>query len=339
MSNQSFRIVRDDGSESRSPEDWGKMVRHRLVSSLQDIVRAGQMLEEAVTEFKKQDGHWKHKYSDMLKSAHLSRSVASRLRSIAAHPVLGTNLYEGSLPPSKTVLGELASLPEDRILELIKSGDINPETTLTQVRKLKTNRASTHGSTPKKPTDKDAAYQAWIKEQEAAEPEMSLEELFGLVKQALKVTPLEFKQAADEDFGQSKWWAAKTLIEHEKKVLKSLAPLNKTSRKAALKAIVDILGHQELVIDHVVAVRVEHVAAQYREKYHQAADTQRQFHDLRRNLGKQAGLRGMDKKDAQVIRSALHSDRLNGISEADRKRLDNAFGIFKRYTDKEGITA
>lgn len=143
------RITQDAGADKRSPEDWGKMVHHRLVSTIQSIVQAGQLLEDAVKEFKKQEGHWKHKYSVMLKSARIDQPFAHRLRKVATHPILGTNLYEASLPPHASILGELASIPEDKMLPLIKSKAIHPEMKQAEVRKLKSNHVSTHGSPAK----------------------------------------------------------------------------------------------------------------------------------------------------------------------------------------------
>lgn len=123
-------LTAEDAEIVRTSDEWAGIIRADLTSAVEGIVAAGRHLIAAKADVK--HGEW----LPLLKTIGISQQWASQLMTIAKNPAITNNRNYGDLPNTITALFELSRLEPERVEEKIASGDINPEMTIKDAKKL-----------------------------------------------------------------------------------------------------------------------------------------------------------------------------------------------------------
>jgi hypothetical protein len=109
-------------SRSDDSEQWARRINAAFAAGVAAFVETGRQLVEA----KRALGHGA--FMRMVETElRFSASTAERLMAIARHPVISDSAHAPILPPSWTVLYELARLPAGKVRKLIEQERIHPE--------------------------------------------------------------------------------------------------------------------------------------------------------------------------------------------------------------------
>jgi hypothetical protein len=114
MNNQ--RVVTKTRSEHAA------LISAALVKGVEAAIEAGHRLAVAQGELTR-PGFLAMLHEDL----HITEGTASKLKSIASHPILSELSHGKALPPNWSVLYALTQIPQARLLSAIESGDIHPD--------------------------------------------------------------------------------------------------------------------------------------------------------------------------------------------------------------------
>lgn len=123
---------------SANPQIWARFIGAKAESAVASIIDCGRALIAAKVELGV--GDWGRMFADsetpVLHPIPFTVRSASRLMAIASNPIL-TDVARGPLlPASWRTLYELTKLPNDRLEESFKRGEITPDMTREEVRRL-----------------------------------------------------------------------------------------------------------------------------------------------------------------------------------------------------------
>lgn len=140
-----LRIAKLDGMtsvmrlpKSADPQIWASFIAAKAESAVASIIDCGRALIAAKVElgvgdwgrmFAESDEPVAHPLPFSIRSAQMYVAVAGSM-------VLSNTNHGSLLPPSWRSLYELTKMPEDRLEEALASGDITPDMTREQVRRL-----------------------------------------------------------------------------------------------------------------------------------------------------------------------------------------------------------
>ena len=126
---------------------WSDRIRASLARSVEAIVATGQLLLEAKLELS--HGQW----LETLEVAGISPRVAQMFISVAENPALSnTSNYSHLLPAAYNTLYVLSRVePEERLIEALETGEVNPTTTLSEARAMAKAHGITKTKSPKLP--------------------------------------------------------------------------------------------------------------------------------------------------------------------------------------------
>lgn len=117
--------------ETRTRKQWAEIINADWRKSIEGIIQTGNDLMQAKGELP--NGQFGFMIQEDLS---FSPRTAQRLMNIACHPEIGKCDAGVALPPSWTILHELANLTPEDFREAQERGLIGPETTRRQARKI-----------------------------------------------------------------------------------------------------------------------------------------------------------------------------------------------------------
>jgi hypothetical protein len=107
---------------TKTRAEHAALISAALVKGVEAAIEAGQRLAIAQSELARED------FLAMLKDdLRITEGTASKLKSIASHPVLSELSHGKALPPNWSVLYALTQVPQQRLISAIKDGDIHPD--------------------------------------------------------------------------------------------------------------------------------------------------------------------------------------------------------------------
>jgi hypothetical protein len=107
---------------TKTRAEHAALISAALVKGVESVIEAGQRLAVAQGELTRPE------FLAMLhEDLHITEGTASKLKSIASHPVLSQLSHGKVLPPNWSVLYALTQVPQGRLISAIKSGDIHPD--------------------------------------------------------------------------------------------------------------------------------------------------------------------------------------------------------------------
>jgi hypothetical protein len=114
-----------------SRADHAALISAALVKGVEAAIEAGHRLAVAQAELPRPE------FLAMLdEDLHITEGTASKLKSIASHPILSELSHGKALPPNWSVLYALTQVPRARLLSAIENGDIHPDMQRKDVRAL-----------------------------------------------------------------------------------------------------------------------------------------------------------------------------------------------------------
>jgi hypothetical protein len=123
---QERAVTREQSSHlPQAVEYWIAKISDQWRRGVEALIETGRLLLDAKQGKQRlPHGQW----IDMIEGKlPFGPRTAQRLMEIAAHPELSKATHASHLPPSWTTLHVLAQLPPNRVRELIKNGEINPD--------------------------------------------------------------------------------------------------------------------------------------------------------------------------------------------------------------------
>jgi hypothetical protein len=116
---------------TRTRREHAAVISAALVKGVESAIEAGKCLAIAQSELDRPE------FLAMLhEDLHITEGTASKLKSIASHPVLSQLSHGKALPPNWSVLYALTQVPQARLISAIESGDIHPDMERKDVRAL-----------------------------------------------------------------------------------------------------------------------------------------------------------------------------------------------------------
>lgn len=126
-----------DGELVRSVDEWAKVIRDDLDIANEGIISAGRHLIEA----KRDVGHGN--WLPLLEQIGIHERAAQRLMRIGSNEALTNPTNLSGLPSALSALVELAGVEPEDLQESIESGDVTPQTTAKDAKKLKEQKRDT----------------------------------------------------------------------------------------------------------------------------------------------------------------------------------------------------
>jgi hypothetical protein len=115
----------------RTRREHAAVISAALVKGVESAIEAGKCLAIAQSELDRPE------FLAMLREdLHITEGTASKLKSIASHPVLSQLSHGKALPPNWSVLYALTQVRQARLISAIESGDIHPDMERKDVRAL-----------------------------------------------------------------------------------------------------------------------------------------------------------------------------------------------------------
>jgi hypothetical protein len=116
---------------TKTRSEHAALISAALAKGIESVIEAGQRLAIAQGELTRAE------FLAMLdQDLHITEGTASKLKSIASHPVLSELSHGKVLPPNWSVLYALTQVPRARLMSAIKDGDIHPDMQRKDVRAL-----------------------------------------------------------------------------------------------------------------------------------------------------------------------------------------------------------
>jgi hypothetical protein len=120
-----------EAASPRTRREHAAVISAALVKGVESAIEAGKCLAIAQSELDRPE------FLAMLREdLHITEGTASKLKSIASHPVLSQLSHGKALPPNWSVLYALTQVPQARLISAIESGDIHPDMERKDVRAL-----------------------------------------------------------------------------------------------------------------------------------------------------------------------------------------------------------
>src|SRR6266487_6483305 len=116
---------------TKTRTEHAALISAALAKGIESVIEAGQRLAIAQGELTRSE------FLAMLdQDLHITEGTASKLKSIASHPVLSELSHGKVLPPNWSVLYALTQVPQQHLISAIKDGDIHPDMQRKDVRAL-----------------------------------------------------------------------------------------------------------------------------------------------------------------------------------------------------------
>jgi hypothetical protein len=107
---------------TKTRAEHAALISAALAKGIESVIEAGQRLAIAQGELTRAE------FLAMLRDdLHITEGTASKLKSIASHPVLSELSHGKVLPPNWSVLYALTQVPRARLISAIKDGNIHPD--------------------------------------------------------------------------------------------------------------------------------------------------------------------------------------------------------------------
>ncbi|SRR6266487_5612972 len=107
---------------TKTRTEHAALISAALAKGIESVIEAGQRLAIAQGELTRSE------FLAMLdQDLHITEGTASKLKSIASHPVLSELSHGKVLPPNWSVLYALTQVPRARLISAINDGDIHPD--------------------------------------------------------------------------------------------------------------------------------------------------------------------------------------------------------------------
>jgi hypothetical protein len=133
---------------TKTRAEHAQLISAALVKGVEAAIEAGHRLAVAQGELTRPE------FLAMLhEDLRITEGTASKLKSIASHPILSELSHGKALPPNWSVLYALTQVPQARLISAIESGDIHPDMERRDVKLLQSPKPPPKPPKPKQRDD------------------------------------------------------------------------------------------------------------------------------------------------------------------------------------------